>query len=345
VEVCSHSNPNCHPVNPGDLFAAISFFTFWPWMIVFLGAIYFALDENDISLGSCFSRVCSRTPSPPRPPESTPSRETPPPPASEPEPASRLRRASDPLASRSAIEMAPVPAASTSGSSAPPRDAKAPAVISSFTAEGSAAKPATSGSTFSLSSAVRILSGSLVASEGMTFSSHSKCASFCLRQPLKHGVKWYFEVTFTEEPSGPLVVGVVRVPRPLNERSGETVGQIRGSFGVDLSKGLVLAESADSGPPPYEQWRPGTIKPGDVIGVTIDRISNSLEISHNGRTAEPFGTVLADVGMGTGDVMMALSISGGDSVSLALDNGWGALKHKPADVTAVGHRLEEGNKH
>lgn len=344
VEVCSHTNKNCRPVTSGEMFAAVSFFTFWPWVILYAVLIY--LTFGCISCGDVVESCCQATGRVRRRPSARPStrddkpavemvhskprspaaaaaadvsadKTNPVVPGPAAAAAARADSAAKAAATTSAPEAVPDPLSSRSGAVQSPLE---PAAMRSFTMarSGMQAEP---GSEPSLESVVRILSGTATIEGGLKLRATSKLASVALRLPVASDMRSCFEVKLPAgAPTGIIRLGIVSTVMPLNESMGQGIGQSDGSWAMSLADGAVFAESLIDGKGElHEAWTP--ITGGETIGVVIDRPSTKMAIYRNGALAHEIFITPEDKTR----VLPAISLSGSSCVHLCLGNGWGKV--------------------
>lgn len=360
VEVCSHTNENCRPITSGEMFAAVSFFTFWPWVILYAVVAFLTFGRcacGDIA-ESCCKAPCRRVrrrpsarpatrddkpavemvhskPKSPGAAEASPSADNTNPIVPGPAAAaaaSRFESAAAAAGASSAPEAVPDPMASRSGGEQSPSE---PAAMRLFTMARSGMQAAP-GCEPSLESTVRILSGTATIEGGLKLRATSKLASVAFRLPIASDMRSCFEVKLPAGvPRGTIRLGVVSTVLPLNESMGQGIGQSDGSWAMSLLDGAVFAEApADGKGEALEGWAP--ITGGETIGVVVDRPGTKMSIYRNGAMAHEIFITPEDKTR----VLPAISLSGSSCVHLCLGNGWGKVSDSLVELAEpVGARL------
>lgn len=351
VEVCSHTNENCRPVTSGEMFAAVSFFTFWPWVIGYAFMLYMVFgcfDCSDIMKNCCKAGTGARrrpsgrdtargdkpavemTASKPVKPAAVDT-------ASPVVPGAAAGASGKAGSSTGPPEPVPDPLASRSAAAAGAQSPLEPAAMRSFTMARSGMQAAKGGEP-SLESVVRILSGTATIEGGLKLRATSKLASVAVRLPIASDMRCCFEVKIPAgAPRSTVRLGIVSSLLPLNESRGQGIGQSDGSWAMSIGDGVVFAEAPMDGKGElHEAWVPAA--GGDTYGVVVDRPGTKMSFYRNGALAhEVFITPEH-----TTSVLPAISLSGSSCVHLCLGNGWGKVSETLlALAEPLGARLGE----
>lgn len=373
VSVCNHDSPDCRPVTSGELFAAISIFTFWPWMIVFVFVLYKASDGNCASCTCPIGCTNSRTPDgvhgaadvgtsggPGELDSRSGARSRPSSPTSRVAVRGVAGRASGSGSAEDSPTSGSAAASSAPGGGVRPASSTSKGdEVEAGTADGSTAAKATdfgmarSTSLASSSGAARFvtgdaspshpfsaLGGSMSLSRGTVLVATSRLAALGVSAAISAAAKVRWEVELLNNPTGPLCIGLIsNKRRPVSEARGELVGMPEGSWAFDVAAGNSLAETEHSGIPPLETFAAKRGSCGDRFGVELDRVARKMTLYKN---SEPLRVELQDLPE-DGLVYPALSISGGTQVRLRLGHGWGILGTMTgATSMPLGNLIAEG---
>jgi len=338
VEFCRPGNDGCRPVTSGDLFAAISLFTLWPWVIVMAVVGYFAFADGDgCSLARCSRTAAPGIPNVPGPGDAGAAGGA----ASASNPRARSRPKSRNSGSESDAGNSNERRASETAAAGAARHVLGIAAARTVSTGAGFAKPAVAGSAKTLESVVRPIAGSTELLDGTCVRATSRNPTIGLRIPIAATQSVRFEVEVLTAPSGPLVVGIVNGLVALDE-ARQSVGVRTFSWGFDLAAGTTLSQTEIDGRDPVPAFAAATARAGDVYSVQVHRAAGIMRLVRG-----PDELAMVDLGdcAAVRSMLVAITIPGGAVVRLRLGNGWGAVKHIGSGCgDTLGSLLDKGDQ-